>query len=181
MAARKKVSKKKASKKKVTRKKVSRKKTAAKKKVAKKASKKKTAKKKVAKKKAASKKKGDGKTQIFEEESSEAILQAADCRVIGLDRDDDALRIARTRLAPFGERFVGKKGSFGEFSKLLDEVGVDSVDGVVADLGVSSLQGGDINIDLLRTPNQVVPEPGTLGLIGAALLGAMALRRRLRR
>ena len=71
---------------------------------------------------------------------TEAVLASADCRVIGLDRDDEALAIARSRLAPFGDRFIPVKGSFGEFAKLLDEQGVDGVDGVLADLGVSSLQ-----------------------------------------
>lgn len=71
---------------------------------------------------------------------AEALLEAADCRVIGIDRDDEALRISAERLARFGDRFVAVKGSFGDLAKILDDLGVDSVDGVLADLGVSSVQ-----------------------------------------
>ncbi len=71
---------------------------------------------------------------------TEALLAAAECTVLGVDRDDDALRIARDRLARFGDRFVPVKGSFGQLGTLLDGLGIDRVDGILADLGVSSLQ-----------------------------------------
>ena len=75
---------------------------------------------------------------------TEALLQAAECTVIGVDRDVSALAIARSRLAPFGDRFVGVHGSFGDVAEILagrvDREGGDGVDGVLADLGVSSLQ-----------------------------------------
>lgn len=71
---------------------------------------------------------------------TEAILQAADCTVIGVDRDLSALAIARARLAAFGPRFVPVHGSFGNLKEVLDSIGVIAVDGVLADLGVSSLQ-----------------------------------------
>jgi 16S rRNA (cytosine1402-N4)-methyltransferase len=71
---------------------------------------------------------------------SEAILQAADCRVIGLDRDQSALAIAHERLAPFAARFVGVHAPFANLENVLDNLGVDVVDGIMADIGVSSLQ-----------------------------------------
>jgi 16S rRNA (cytosine1402-N4)-methyltransferase len=71
---------------------------------------------------------------------TEAMLEAAECTVYGIDRDDDALAIAQERLARFGPRFVPLKGSFGDLANLLDERGVDRVDGLMVDLGVSSLQ-----------------------------------------
>lgn len=73
---------------------------------------------------------------------SEALLEASapDGRVIGIDRDPAALSAARQRLARFGERFVAVEGSFGDLERILAELGLASVDGVVADLGVSSPQ-----------------------------------------
>jgi 16S rRNA (cytosine1402-N4)-methyltransferase len=71
---------------------------------------------------------------------SEALLSSANCRVIGFDRDESALEIARARLAPFGDRFTGIHRSFGNLSESLDSAGVIAVDGVLADLGVSSIQ-----------------------------------------
>ena len=72
---------------------------------------------------------------------SEAILQAAPgCELLGLDRDEEALALAGERLAPFGNRVHRRHGAFRDFALALDELGWDTVDGVLLDLGVSSLQ-----------------------------------------
>lgn len=73
---------------------------------------------------------------------SERMLQAIgpDGRLLGLDRDREALAIAKERLAPFGERVVFFYGGFGEFGKALDQSGLGQVDAVLFDLGVSSMQ-----------------------------------------
>ncbi len=71
---------------------------------------------------------------------SEALLAAAECRVIGIDRDPAALDSASARLQPYGDRFVPVRASFSELPSVLDELGVSHVDGVLADLGVSSPQ-----------------------------------------
>lgn len=73
---------------------------------------------------------------------TERILEASGPtgRVIGIDRDPEALRIAGERLARFGDRFIPVRGRFGELPELLDSIGIDQLDGIVADLGVSSMQ-----------------------------------------
>ena len=69
-----------------------------------------------------------------------AILRAADCRVIGIDRDPSALAAARGQLAAFGDRFVAVRASFSALQSVLGDVGVERVDGILADIGVSSHQ-----------------------------------------
>jgi 16S rRNA (cytosine1402-N4)-methyltransferase len=73
---------------------------------------------------------------------AEAILErsAPDGRLIGLDRDPDALRIAGARLGRFGARVSLEHASFGELGAVLARLAVESVDGVLFDLGVSSRQ-----------------------------------------
>jgi 16S rRNA (cytosine1402-N4)-methyltransferase len=72
---------------------------------------------------------------------SEAILSAFETtRVIGIDQDAEAIAKARERLARFGERFTVFHANFSEIKKVLSEAKVEKVDGVLADLGVSSLQ-----------------------------------------
>ena len=61
-------------------------------------------------------------------------------RLYGIDRDDDALAAAGKRLAPFGERFTAIKGNFFDMKRLLAEKGIEKVDGILLDLGVSSHQ-----------------------------------------
>lgn len=70
---------------------------------------------------------------------SELLLEAG-ATVIGVDRDPVALAAARARLAPYGERFQAVQGNFRDTRKILDELGIDTVDGVLVDLGVSSPQ-----------------------------------------
>ena len=70
---------------------------------------------------------------------SRAILAAADCRVIGLDRDPAAVARGRA-LAAETPRFTMLEGTFGELPAHLARLGIDAVDGLVADLGVSSFQ-----------------------------------------
>ena len=60
--------------------------------------------------------------------------------LLGLDRDRQALAKAGERLAPYGENVQLAHTSFQNFSGALREIGWDLLDGVVADLGVSSLQ-----------------------------------------
>ena len=71
---------------------------------------------------------------------SRAILQAADCRVWAIDRDPSAIEQARTVEAEFPGRFTILCGKFADMEELLAGAGVDSLDGVVLDIGVSSPQ-----------------------------------------
>ena len=72
---------------------------------------------------------------------AEALLEASPAtRVIGIDRDAEALSSARERLSRFGERFRGVHADFRELARISGELGEPQVAGVLADLGVSSLQ-----------------------------------------
>lgn len=69
-----------------------------------------------------------------------AVLNAADCRVIAIDRDPDAIRRAEAFKAEFGDRFDILEGCFGAMHPLLEAAGIEAVDGVMLDIGVSSFQ-----------------------------------------
>ena len=69
-----------------------------------------------------------------------AMLDAAACRVFGIDRDPAAVGRAAAICRDVGERLQILHGSFGEMEQLLAEVGVDSADGIAFDLGMSSMQ-----------------------------------------
>ena len=72
---------------------------------------------------------------------SEAVLEASpETRVLGIDRDREALRLASERLARFGARFWAVHANFGDIARVLNEAGECEASGVLADLGVSSLQ-----------------------------------------
>jgi len=69
-----------------------------------------------------------------------ALLEAADCRVVGLDRDPAALAAATARCAAHADRFTPVRARFSELGRVLDDLGLERVHGVLADLGVSSHQ-----------------------------------------
>lgn len=71
---------------------------------------------------------------------SEAILKKANCRLIGIDRDDDALKAAGERLKPYGDRVTLVRSNFKDIVSVLDDLGIDKIDGCILDLGVSSYQ-----------------------------------------
>lgn len=61
-------------------------------------------------------------------------------RLVGIDRDGDAVSAATARLAAYGSKFTAVRGNFFDVKELLSAVGVASADGVLLDLGVSSYQ-----------------------------------------
>lgn len=73
---------------------------------------------------------------------SEQILieSSPNGRVLGLDRDDEALAAAHERLRRFEERFIARQESFANAKDILSQVGWSAADGVILDLGVSSHQ-----------------------------------------
>jgi 16S rRNA (cytosine1402-N4)-methyltransferase len=72
---------------------------------------------------------------------TEALLESApEATVIALDRDLDELQRSVERLSRFGERLRTLHGRFGLIEPLLQEAGLARVDGIMADLGVSSMQ-----------------------------------------
>lgn len=73
---------------------------------------------------------------------TEGLLQASspDGVVVGLDRDEIALASAKERLAPFGERVSFVHARFSELREVLTAQGHERVDGIIADVGVSSPQ-----------------------------------------
>jgi 16S rRNA (cytosine1402-N4)-methyltransferase len=72
---------------------------------------------------------------------SEALLERhPDLRLVGLDRDLDALAHSRARLAPYSDRTVLVHAVYDELPEVLARLGLGRVQGVLFDLGVSSLQ-----------------------------------------
>ena len=72
---------------------------------------------------------------------SEAILKSSErTRVVGMDLDPSALAYTRQRLAPFGERFRAFQANFRELADVLSRAGERDPQGILVDLGVSSLQ-----------------------------------------
>ncbi len=74
---------------------------------------------------------------------SEAILEAADCTVWGIDRDPETLARSFDLRQQFEGRLTVLNGPFGDMVRLLAEVGVEQIDGIALDLGVSSMQIDD--------------------------------------
>lgn len=72
---------------------------------------------------------------------TEAILESfGTTKVFGIDQDAEAIGFAKERLRKFGERFNITQANFSDVKEVLAESGLEKVDGVLADLGVSSLQ-----------------------------------------
>lgn len=69
-----------------------------------------------------------------------ALLEAGAGHVVGIDRDASALALARERLAGFGDRVTFVHADFRSLRDVLDRIGRRAVDGVLVDLGVSSMQ-----------------------------------------
>ena len=71
---------------------------------------------------------------------SQALLTGGAGQLLGLDIDPDALQLAAAQLAPWGERAVLQQGSYCEMRQAAHNLGWQSVDGILLDLGVSSMQ-----------------------------------------
>ena len=69
-----------------------------------------------------------------------AILDAGAGRLLGLDRDTTALALAADALSRFGDRVELVHADYRDLGRVLDERGLDTVAGALADLGVSSMQ-----------------------------------------
>lgn len=72
---------------------------------------------------------------------SEAILRAfPEAKLVAVDRDPEAMKLAQERLAPFSRRIFWVCSRFAEFEQRLPGLGIERVHAVLADLGVSSMQ-----------------------------------------
>jgi len=72
---------------------------------------------------------------------SEAVLERIPtCRLVGIDRDQHALAMAGERLSAYGDRFTGVHAVYDELPDVMADLGLASVDAVLFDLGVSSMQ-----------------------------------------
>ena len=77
---------------------------------------------------------------------TEALLQKfPTLTVIGIDRDQIALERASARLAHFGTRFKSAHAVFDQISEVVKESGIDKVNGILFDLGVSSIQLDEVD------------------------------------
>lgn len=100
--------------------------------------------------------------------------------LVGLDRDTEALALAGERLAPFGERAKLVHTEYDGIGRALDDLGIDEVEGVLFDLGVSSLQldrvdrgfsySKDAPLDMRMDPTQGVTAETVLATYSEAEL-----------
>ncbi|HMO03459.1 MAG TPA: 16S rRNA (cytosine(1402)-N(4))-methyltransferase RsmH [Kiritimatiellia bacterium] len=110
---------------------------------------------------------------------SEAMLDGSspDGRVVGVDRDPDALRRAGERLRGYEGRFTAVHGNYADLPMLVD-VALDPVDGILLDLGVSSMQLDDAarGFSFLRDgPLDMRMDPGQ-GISAADLVNGLSER-----
>ena len=75
--------------------------------------------------------------------SSQIAARLTTGRLIGIDRDQVALKAAGERLAPYGDRVTLVHSNFCEIKQVLQQLGISGVDGILLDLGVSSPQLDD--------------------------------------
>lgn len=75
--------------------------------------------------------------------SSQIVAKLSTGRLIGIDRDNVALKAAGERLAPYSDKVTLVHSNFCEMRKVLQDLGIDGVDGILLDLGVSSPQLDD--------------------------------------
>ncbi len=75
--------------------------------------------------------------------AQEILKRLGSGRLLGLDRDPRALEVAGNKLAGFGEKLIMQHGNFAQIDALHAASGLPPVDGVVADLGLSSMQLDD--------------------------------------
>ena len=68
------------------------------------------------------------------------LSSAKNVRLIGIDRDPEAIEAAGKKLAPFGENVTLVNRNFSEIKSILNDLNIDGIDGAVLDLGVSSYQ-----------------------------------------
>lgn len=71
---------------------------------------------------------------------TQAFLDQAECTVYAIDRDPAAIRIAKELAGKYGKRLIVLEGRFSEMDALLKAAGIDRVDAVALDIGVSSMQ-----------------------------------------
>jgi 16S rRNA (cytosine1402-N4)-methyltransferase len=71
---------------------------------------------------------------------SRAILDSANCELYGIDRDPTAVATGKKLEAEYDDRFHMVEGCFGDMAKLIPAAGPEQVDGIVLDIGVSSMQ-----------------------------------------
>lgn len=75
--------------------------------------------------------------------TEQALINFPELRVVGLDRDQSALALSQERLAPFAERVVLVHAVYDEIPQVLANLGYEAADGILFDLGVSSMQLDD--------------------------------------
>ena len=77
--------------------------------------------------------------------AEQALTQFPDIHLVGLDRDPEALRLSEERLAPFSGRTTLVHAVYDELPEVLESLGIPSVQGILFDLGVSSMQLDEID------------------------------------
>ena len=77
--------------------------------------------------------------------SKEVLKRLKTGRLISFDKDETAILESKANLADFSEKFTGIHDDFRNFRKDLDSLGIDKIDGIMADLGVSSPQFDDVS------------------------------------
>ncbi len=77
--------------------------------------------------------------------SSQIAARLTTGRLIGIDRDPVALEAAGKRLAPYADRVTLVHSNFCEIAQVLTDLGIDGVDGILLDLGVSSPQLDEVS------------------------------------
>lgn len=68
------------------------------------------------------------------------LKQNEEIKIIGIDRDDYAIDVAKERLRDFGSRVIIQKASFSDIDTVLHSLGINKVNGILFDLGVSHFQ-----------------------------------------
>jgi 16S rRNA (cytosine1402-N4)-methyltransferase len=71
---------------------------------------------------------------------SKEILKSNKCKVYGIDQDRDALKFANGLEQQYPNRFLFIKGNFGSLESIAETMGISKVNGIVFDIGVSSMQ-----------------------------------------